>query len=254
MLPRSQPDTDGSAGSGFVAGFRAAAAWDQVSAELQSAARPPLLTASLTGWQWLGPSFDSARSLLYVGAVIIAAQASRRHRRSSLAADRCRRHDGVANGTAVLTVHRCYADSELFRPEHRGYCGPGPACRDAGRTPLPCTTTRPPRRQRDLTPFTSRSKDTNSAVVCRRKASKSAARLPTPVPADGNWLGNLLKKSEYTVAIAPELTPFFLEAGEIVNAIPSSTVVTSSLARRPVIARNDRLITNDHLISTGIIK
>lgn len=57
MLPPEVNSTRMYSGPGAGSLWAAAAAWDQVSAELQSAAETyRSVIASLTGWQWLGPS------------------------------------------------------------------------------------------------------------------------------------------------------------------------------------------------------
>lgn len=78
---------------------------------------------------------------------------------------------------------------------------------------------------RTLTPFTSPQQDTNSAGLPAQSAEVSRATANAGA-ADGNWLGNLLEEiGILLLPIAPELTPFFLEAGEIVNAIPFPSIV-----------------------------
>ncbi len=72
---------------------------------------------------------------------------------------------------------------------------------------------------RTLTPFTSPQQDFNAQPVCRRKAPKSAARPPTPAPPTAaGW------KPLEEIRIPPRRSrlfdTLFLEAGEIVNAIP----------------------------------
>lgn len=67
--------------------------------------------------------------------------------------------------------------------------------------------------------------DTNSAGLPAQSAEVSRATANAGA-ADGNWLGNLLEEiGILLLPIAPELTPFFLEAGEIVNAIPFPSIV-----------------------------
>lgn len=231
MLPPEVNSTRMYSGPGAGSLWAAAAAWDQVSAELQSAAETyRSVIASLTGWQWLGPSsvrMGAAVTPYVEWLTTTAAQARQTATQITAAATGFEQAFAMtvpppaimANRAQVLSLiatnffgQNTAAIAALETQYAEMWEQDATAMYDYAATSAAART---------LTPFTSPQQDTNSAGLPAQSAEVSRATANAGA-ADGNWLGNLLEEiGILLLPIAPELTPFFLEAGEIVNAIPS---------------------------------
>lgn len=234
MLPPEVNSTRMYSGPG-AGSLWAAAAWDQVSAELQSAAETyRSVIASLTGWQWLGPSsvrMGAAVTPYVEWLTTTAAQARQTATQITAAATGFEQAFAMtvpppaimANRAQVLSLiatnffgQNTAAIAALETQYAEMWEQDATAMYDYAATSAAART---------LTPFTSPQQDTNSAGLPAQSAEVSRATANAGA-ADGNWLGNLLEEiGILLLPIAPELTPFFLEAGEIVNAIPFPSIV-----------------------------
>lgn len=235
MLPPEVNSTRMYSGPGAGSLWAAAAAWDQVSAELQSAAETyRSVIASLTGWQWLGPSsvrMGAAVTPYVEWLTTTAAQARQTATQITAAATGFEQAFAMtvpppaimANRAQVLSLiatnffgQNTAAIAALETQYAEMWEQDATAMYDYAATSAAART---------LTPFTSPQQDTNSAGLPAQSAEVSRATANAGA-ADGNWLGNLLEEiGILLLPIAPELTPFFLEAGEIVNAIPFPSIV-----------------------------
>lgn len=159
MLPPEVNSTRMYSGPGAGSLWAAAAAWDQVSAELQSAAETyRSVIASLTGWQWLGPSsvrMGAAVTPYVEWLTTTAAQARQTATQITAAATGFEQAFAMtvpppaimANRAQVLSLIATNFSARTPR-RLRPWRPSTPRC--GNRTPPPCTTTRPPRRQRGL--------------------------------------------------------------------------------------------------------
>lgn len=235
MLPPEVNSTRMYSGPGAGSLWAAAAAWDQVSAELQSAAETyRSVIASLTGWQWLGPSsvrMGAAVTPYVEWLTTTAAQARQTATQITAAATGFEQAFAMtvpppaimANRAQVLSLiatnffgQNTAAIAALETQYAEMWEQDATAMYDYAATSAAART---------LTPFTSPQQDTNSAGLPAQSSEVSRATANAGA-ADGNWLGNLLEEiGILLLPIAPELTPFFLEAGEIVNAIPFPSIV-----------------------------
>ncbi|OSC38523.1 PPE family protein [Mycobacterium decipiens] len=215
--------------------WAAAAAWAQVSAELQSAAENyRTVIGSLTGSLWVGPSAVSmivAVTPYVEWLTTAAAQTSQTAVQATAAASGFEQAFAMTVPPPTIVANRAQVLSLIAT----NFFGQNTATiaaletlyaemweQDATAMYDYATTSAA---ARALTPFTSPQQNTNPAGLTAQHAAVARATANAAV-ADGNWLGNLLEEiGILLIPIAPELTPFFLEAGEIVNAIPFPSIV-----------------------------
>lgn len=205
MLPPEVNSTRMYSGPG-AGSLWAAAAWDQVSAELQSAAETyRSVIASLTGWQWLGPSsvrMGAAVTPYVEWLTTTAAQARQTATQITAAATGFEQAFAMTVPPPAIMANRAQVLSLIAT----NFFGQNTAAIAALETQYAemweqdATTmydyAATSAAARTLTPFTSRSK-TPTQPVCRRKAPKSAARPPTPAPPTATGWETSWKKSEY---------------------------------------------------------
>lgn len=203
MLPPEVNSTRMYSGPGAGSLWAAAAAWDQVSAELQSAAETyRSVIASLTGWQWLGPSsvrMGAAVTPYVEWLTTTAAQARQTATQITAAATGFEQAFAMtvpppaimANRAQVLSLiatnffgQNTAAIAALETQYAEMWEQDATAMYDYAATSAAART---------LTPFTSPQQDTNSAGLPAQSAEVSRATANAGA-ADGNWLGNLLEE------------------------------------------------------------
>lgn len=254
MLPPEVNSTRMYSGPGAGSLWAAAAAWDQVSAELQSAAETyRSVIASLTGWQWLGPSsvrMGAAVTPYVEWLTTTAAQARQTATQITAAATGFEQAFAMtvpppaimANRAQVLSLiatnffgQNTAAIAALETQYAEMWEQDATAMYDYAATSAAART---------LTPFTSPQQDTNSAGLPAQSAEVSRATANAGA-ADGNWLGNLLEEIGITAAADRARADTLFPGGgrnRQCDTFPEHRRGRVLFARRPTgLVRNDRL-------------
>ncbi|SOJ54847.1 putative PPE family protein PPE51 [Mycobacterium simulans] len=223
------------AGPGSGSLRAAAASWAQVSAELQSTAEIyRSVISDLASCQWLGPSSVSMAAAVtpYVEWLeATSAQAQQTALQATAAARGFELAFEMTVPPAIITANRTQLlwlnatnffgqnSTEIAAAEFayaQMWITDAIVMHDYAGTSVSAIT---------LTPFTSPQQTTDPAGLPAQTAAVTNAAAGA-VADDGNWIGNLLIEiGTLLLPIAPELTPFFVGAGEFVNALPFPSLV-----------------------------
>jgi len=223
-------------GPGSAALRAAAESWSRVSTELQSTAEGyRSVLSELTSFQWLGPS-----SMAMIAAAVpyvewLEATSAHAHQTAVQAATAARGYEQALEMSvppAVVAANRAqlvWLTATNFFGQHataiaaaesayaQMWATDAIAMHDYAGTSLAATT---------LTPFTSPQQTTNPAGL-PAQATAVAQAAAGAVADDGNWIGDLLIEiGTLLIPIAPELTPFFVGAGEFINSLPMPSIVS----------------------------
>lgn len=214
----------------------AAESWEQVAAELQSTAEAyRAVISDLISFQWLGPSSVSMVAAVTPYAQWLQATSAQAQQTSVQAlAAACGYEQAFEmsvpppviaanrvqllwlnatnffgqNSTAIAALEFAYAQM---------WVTDAIAMQDYASTSMAAMT---------LAPFTSPQQTTNAAGLAGQTAAVAHATAGA-LADDGNWIGNLLIEiGTLLIPIAPEVTPFFVGAGEFVNALPLPSIVS----------------------------
>ncbi|ARG68002.1 PPE family protein [Mycobacterium kansasii] len=213
----------------------AAEGWQQLSAELHASAQTyRSVVSDLIAWHWVGPSSAAMAAAATSYAEWLEATAIQTGQTARQAATAASAFDEAfamtvppsivfanreqlllliatnffgQNTSAIAALELAYAEMWVTNSS---------VMQDYSVTSAAATK---------LTPFASPQQATTPAGLPGQAAA--VAQATAGAAADGgNWLGNLLEQIGMALLpFAPELTPFFLEAGELINAIPFPSIV-----------------------------